>query len=83
MLTGGASAKDVRSLAPELRTTPEMILNQVKHASGANFAAYVRNLTPSAVSWHMPFLTLENSPQMSAAEYAAMLARNRAEVSTA
>ena len=80
-LAGGASAIDARRLAAELRTTPEMILSQEKSAGATRFASYLRNITPAAVSWPIPFGTMERQAVMSEAEVAAMIARNRSEVS--
>jgi hypothetical protein len=80
-LTGGVSAKDARALAPELRTTAEFILAQEKTSGDTSFATFVRNVTPAAVSWRLPFLTLETRPEMSAEHWAALLARNRDAVS--
>ena len=81
-LAGGASSKDARSLAPELRSTQEFILGQDKGKGGTRFACYARNLTPTAVTWLVPFGTLEGLPEMSEDAYARLLARNRAEVSS-
>jgi hypothetical protein len=80
-LTGGVSAKDARALAPELRTSPDFILGQEKTSTDTAFATFVRNVTPAAVSWRVPFLTMEHMPEMSADQLAALLARNRAAVS--
>lgn len=81
-LAGGASSKDARSLAPELRTTPEFILGQDKAKGGTRFACYARNLTPTAVTWRVPFGTLEGLGTMSEAAYEDLLLRNRSEVSS-
>ena len=79
-LVGGTSAKDARYLAAELRTSPEFILGQEKTGNSTRFAAFVRNVTPAAVSWRVPFLSMENRPIMSGGEHAELLARNRNEV---
>jgi hypothetical protein len=42
----GLSASDARAMAPEMRTTPDFILDQPR----LHFAAHVRNVTPHAVS---------------------------------
>lgn len=79
-LVGGASAKDARYLGPELRTSPEFILEQEKTNNGTRFATFVRNVTPSAVGWRLPFGTVESLPRMSEAQFEKMLMRNRAEI---
>jgi hypothetical protein len=79
-LVGGASAKDARAMAPELRCTPEFILGQQKDGAGTAFAGFVRNVTPAAVSWRMPFLTMEKNPALSDSELEKRVARNRREV---
>lgn len=77
---GGVSGKDSRLLAPELRTSPEHILGQTKDKDGAEFATFVRGLTPGCVTWRIPFGTLEGLPTMTDREFESMLARNRAEL---
>lgn len=52
---------DSRKLAPHLRTTPEFIEAQPK----GRFAAFVRNVTPAAVSLAVPFGHLEGMERMS------------------
>ena len=79
-LAGGVSAKDARALAPELRCSPEFLLGQTKDADGTAFAAFVRNVTPAAVSMRVPFLTMERQPVMTDAEQARLLTRNRREL---
>ena len=79
-LAGGVSAKDARVLAPELRCTPEFILGQSKDGDGTAFAAFVRNVTPAAVSMRVPFFTMEKSAAMSDAKLAELVARNRREI---
>ncbi len=80
-MVGGASAKDARAMAQEMRTSPEFILAQEKRGNTTRFATFVRNVTPSAVSWPIPLATLEGMPVMSANDHRAMLARIRQEVS--
>ena len=46
------------------------------------FACYVRNMTAGAISLSVPLGALEREPQMSARAHDALLAANRARVST-
>lgn len=71
------SAADARAMAPEMRTTPEFILNQPRF----HFAAHIRNVTPQAVS--IPIERPPRLPQLSSAAYEALLAANRERVSIA
>lgn len=81
-LAGGVSAKDARTLAAELRTTPEFILAQDKDARGTHFATFVRSLTPAAISQAMPFGTMERERAISESEAERRLATLRASVSS-
>jgi hypothetical protein len=58
-LAGGVSDKDARSLAGDMRTTPDLIAAQRK----GHFMCYVRNVTQTAVSIEVPFGTLEALPR--------------------
>ena len=80
-LAGGVSARDARALAADMKSTPEFLLAQQKDAGGTRFATFVRNTTPGAVSWRVPFGTMEKMPAMSDEAFARVLARNRAEIS--
>lgn len=75
----GLSAADARSMASELRTTPDFILNQPR----LQFAAHIRNVTPHAVSIPVATGTIDRLPKLSEDAYAALMARNRARVSLA
>jgi hypothetical protein len=61
---GGVSDKDARALAPDMRCKSEFITAQRKHDDRTTFAAFVRNLTPTALALSVPFGTLDRSPQM-------------------
>ena len=74
-LASGLSAGDARSLAPEMRTTADFILNQPK----LQFATHIRNVTPSAVS--IPIERTGELPRLSDTDFEQHLARNRARVS--
>jgi len=71
------SAGDARSMAPEMRTTPEFILNQPRF----HFAAHIRNVTPQAVS--IPVDRPPALPQLSVTAFDALMTANRERVSIA
>jgi hypothetical protein len=73
----GLSASDARSMAPEMRTTPEFILSQPR----LQFAAYIRNVTPQAVS--IPIEPVTDYHRLSELAYNERMERNRARVSSA
>jgi len=76
-LAAGVSVGDARSLAPDLRTTADFIVEQPK----GHFAAYIRNVTQQAVSVPVAFGELERRPRMPEAAFEKLCARNRAKVS--
>jgi len=80
-LAGGVAWSDARSLAPDLRTTPEFILAQEKSATASCFALFVRNLTPQAIALTVPFGCLEAAPHMTEASFALVVDANRRQVS--
>jgi hypothetical protein len=70
----GLSASDARSMAPDMRTTADFILDQPR----LQFAAHIRNVTPNAVS--IPIAFPPKLPRHSEAGYAALIDRNRERV---
>lgn len=72
---GGVSDRDAHALARDMRTTPGFLENQSK----GSFAAFVRNMTPHAVSLDIPFGQLEDQERMTLAEQAAVRDRMRAQ----
>jgi hypothetical protein len=74
---GGVSDKDARAIAPDMRCRPEFITSQRKHDDRTTFAAFVRNLTPSALSLTVPFGSLDRLSQMAPAAHADLRERNR------
>jgi len=70
---GGVSDKDARAFANMLRTTPEFIEEQPK----GHFAAFVRNMTPHAVSLRVPFGRLEAMERLSPPEWEALRGQMR------
>jgi hypothetical protein len=74
-LASGLSASDARMMAPDMRTTPDFILNQPR----LQFATHIRNVTPSAVS--IPITPRGALPSLSDEAFANLLERNRERVS--
>jgi hypothetical protein len=83
-MCGGISFADARLLASDYQNSPEFLFAQKKdnrigrEPQWANWACYIRNLTPRAVSLTVPFYALRDAPKMSDASYQRLLARNRA-----
>lgn len=73
----GLSAGDARSLASEMRTTPDFILSQPR----LRFAAHIRNVTPQAVSIPIQPGALKAEPRLSEEAFADLVRRNRERVS--
>lgn len=76
-LAGGISDRDARTLAADMRTTPDFIADMKKHHRSTEFACFVRNVTGNAVRLEIPFSSLEGSATMSPAEHAQLIADNR------
>lgn len=74
-MASGLSASDARSMAPDMRTTPDFILNQPK----LQFATHIRNVTSSAIS--IPITPTGPLSGLSDTAFAALCARNRERVS--
>jgi hypothetical protein len=71
----GLSASDARAMAPDMRTTPDFILDQPR----LQFAAHIRNVTPHAVS--IPIAFAPALPSLTGQAYEELLDRNRRRVS--
>lgn len=76
-MAGGVSTSDARSLASDMRTTPDFILSQRR----LYFACHIRNITPNAVSIPVPVGKLEDQPTLSEEAYERMWELNRIRVS--
>lgn len=76
-LASGLSAGDARSMAPEMRTTADFILDQPR----LQFAAHIRNVTPHAVSIPIVPGALEGQPKLSEEAFEELMATNRRRVS--
>ena len=70
---GGVSAKDARTLAPMLYTTPDLIERQPK----GSFAAHIRGVSKRAVPLSFPFGYLESERKMNQKEQSALRQRMR------
>ena len=76
-LASGLSAGDARSMAPEMRTTADFILDQPR----LQFAAHIRSVTPHAVSIPIVPGALDGQPKLSDEAFEALMATNRRRVS--
>jgi len=74
---GGVSSKDARALAEELRTKPEFIEGMKRRHDRTEFAAWIKNWTPSAVRLSVPLGFLERQPILSEESHDELLRRNR------
>lgn len=75
---GGVSARDARALADELHTTSDFIESMRRRHDRSEFAAWLKNLTPSAVRLTSPLGHVERQPTASAEAFERLLAENRA-----
>lgn len=73
----GLSAGDARAMAPEMRTTPDFILDQPR----LQFAAHIRNVTPQAVSIPVRMGIFDELPKRLPHDHDALIERNRSRVS--
>jgi hypothetical protein len=76
-LAGGVSAKDASAMAPELRCKPDFILSQKKDQDTSRFVLFAKNITPSAMTFEVPFGYAESCECLSASEYRELLAQSR------
>lgn len=74
---GHPSADDARNMAKEMRTDADFIMSQQHRGAHAHFAAYVRGVTPRALSYRFPLGTMDDTPKMTEAQYRDLMARNR------
>lgn len=76
-LAGGVSAKDAQSLAAEFRVDKGMILSQRKSESRTQFALFAKNITPAAMSFHVPLGFVESIERLLPVEYEQLIERSR------
>lgn len=74
---GGVSAKDARTLAEELRTTPAFIEGMKRRGPRSEFAVWVKQLTGQAIRLSVPLGFLERQPTLDDEEYEMLVAANR------
>lgn len=74
---GGVSAKDARSFAEELHTTSDFIESMRRRRDRTEFAAWLKNMTPSAVRLTTPLGYLERQPTSTDEALDELLDRNR------
>lgn len=74
---GGVSAKDARTLADELRTTPAFIEGMKRRGPRSEFAVWVKQLTGQAIRLSVPLGFLERQPTLDEEEYECLVASNR------
>lgn len=74
---GGVNDRDARAMAPDMRTTGDLIASMRKHRNSTQFACYVRNSTDSALRLTVPFGTLEAMPRASAEQERELLRNSR------
>lgn len=74
---GGLSAKDARTLAPDMRTSDDFLLSMKKKNDHTNFAAFVKNRTPTAIEVAVPFGVMEEVDTLSPEAYSELIAMNR------
>lgn len=79
----GGSAADARTLAPEMRTNPDFLIEMSKLTDETQFAAYVRNHTKHAIRLTVPFGTVERMEQMSDESFDILREASRRRVSAA
>lgn len=74
---GGVSAKDARSLADELRTTPQFIEGMKRRGPRSEFAVWVKHLTGQAIRLSVPLGFLERQATLDTEDYELLVAANR------
>ncbi|MGH1428744.1 MAG: type IV secretory system conjugative DNA transfer family protein [Arenicella sp.] len=77
-LTGGISSKDAKTMAGEMKTTSDRLMEVKKYdGSHAEFSLYLQNVTDSAVTIDVPFGLLEKEPVMSSVCFERLIDSNR------
>ncbi len=74
---GGLSSKDANVFDAEFRTTSDFLLRQKKHSTYTEFACYVKNFSPKALSIRIPLGYVENQPTLDDSEYESLIESNR------
>ncbi len=74
---GGVSARDARAFADELHTTSDFIEGMRRRRDRTEFAAWLKNMTPSAVRLTAPLGYLERQPTLTGEAFQRLLDANR------
>ncbi|MEM8971715.1 MAG: type IV secretion system DNA-binding domain-containing protein [Pseudomonadota bacterium] len=74
---GGLSAKDAKTLAPDMHTSSEFLQAMRKSGGQTNFACYVRNQTETALELSVPLGMVNELPTIDEDTFAALLDDNR------
>jgi len=77
-IVGGLSQKDTLAFAKEMYTDTNTIEAKRKYQDHSEFAAWVKNVTRSALTLHVPFGHMEALPQMSEETFASHREAQRA-----
>ena len=65
-----------------MRCNPEFITGQRKHTDHTTFAAYIRNVSPTALSLTVPFGTIDRMSRMTSDAHTMLRDRNRSRYAT-
>ncbi len=76
-LAGGVTDGDARSIAADMRATPEFLLSMKKQKETSEFALSVRNQTSHALKIRIPLGFLESLSVLEPDQHAALLERSR------
>jgi hypothetical protein len=74
---GGVSARDARALADELHTPSDFIESMRRRQGRTEFAAWLKNYTPTAIRLSVQLGYLERQPTLDEDAYDGLLERNR------
>jgi len=80
-MVGGLSDEDARTLAGNMRCTPEFLLAMKKYEAQkiTQFACWVRDLIPSSIRLSVPLGKMERQPPINPQVFAELIRRNRAQ----
>ena len=74
---GGLSAKDAKTLAPDMHTTSEFLQGMRKSTRQTEFACFIKNTTTNALKVSVPLGVVNELPRISENTFAQLVARNR------
>jgi len=74
---GGMNAKDSKTLASEMRVSPDYLQSMTKTDYGSDFAFWMKHELPTAIKVNVPFGYLENKARMGDFFFQTLLERNR------